>query len=56
VNPFNPPTRGVPDRVWIFFASLISESGWVGSLNDQPVVGWAGLGWVTHFDSSSKNS
>jgi len=25
-----------------FFGSLISESGWIGSLSGQPVVGQAG--------------
>jgi len=36
-----------------FFGLLKSESGWVASLNHQPVVGRTGSGRVTCFDSSS---
>jgi len=35
-----------------FVGSLISEPGWVDPLYGQPVVGRAGLGRVTRFDSS----
>jgi len=50
-NPFNPPTRGGSGRVQIFFGSLISDSGWVGSLSDQPFVGQAESSQVAHFNS-----
>jgi len=44
--------------IWIvlnFIYILRSESGWVGSLNHQLVVGRAGSDRVTRFDSSRKN-
>jgi len=36
-----------------FFGSLKSESGWVSSLNHQPVVGRVESGRITRFDSSN---
>ena len=38
-----------------FFGSLISESGWIGSLSDQPVMGRVMLGRITRFDSSKRD-
>lgn len=37
-----------------FFGSLISESGLIGSLSSQPMVGRAGLGQVARFDKEKK--
>ena len=50
ISPTNPWWAGLGLN---FFGSLISEPGWVDSLNDQPVVGWVGSDQVTYFDSST---
>jgi len=54
VNPFNPPTCSGLGHVQIFFGSLITESGWVDSLIDQPVIGRVRPDQVIHFDSSTR--
>jgi len=47
--------NGLDHKNWIFCPPLLkNEPGWVVSLNHQPVVGRAGSGRITRFDSSNR--